>query len=89
MPRLKRNNMNDRLRKGFANGIIAQATAHGVSSAQLKRHGSKSYETTNKRLETANGDITVNDLICFAMAAGISFEELVISAAKAATEAAR
>lgn len=89
MPRLKNTNKNDRLRKGFANGIIAQATARGISSAQLKHSGSKSYETTNRRLENANGDITVNDLICFAMAAGISFDELVISAARAAAEAAR
>lgn len=89
MPRLKHTNKNDRLRRGFANGIIAQAAAHGVTKSQLKRRGAKGYQTTNNKLERANGEITVNDLINFSMAAGVSFDELVISAARAAAEAAK
>lgn len=89
MPRLKTINKNERLRKGFINGIKAQASLHGITAAQLKHSGSKSYETTNKRLESTPGEITVNDLICFAMATGVNFDELVIEAARAAAEAAR
>lgn len=88
MPKLKITNKNERLRHGFVNGIKAQAVMRGFSIPQLKRCGSQSYGTTNNRIEKECGDITVNDLICFAMALGISFDELVIFAAKSAAEEA-
>ena len=89
MPKLKITNKNERLRRGFINGIKAQASLHGLTAAQLKHSGSKSYGTTNKRLEDAPGEITVNDLLCFAMATGVSFDEFVSEAAKAAADMAK